>query len=414
MAAPSSVTSPVIPRRAAFTFLGLAWLVGINLRAVLLAVPPVLPQIRQDLGLSYTATGLLTSLPILLLGLAAVPGAFLVARASARSAVAVGLCLLAAGALLRALIPTATPLFAFTVLLSLGIAIAQPALPVLVRQWFPKQIGLATGIYSNGLILGEVLAASLTVPVLMLLGTNDWRVTFIFWGLPIIAVLVLWLAFAPRARWGATARGAARWQAGWNSWRGWRMGLLIGSGSLVYFAMNTWIPNYDKALGREASTGAALNILNGMQLPTSILITIFAGVLAGRRWPFIVSGVLCVTGIFGYLFAPVSTHLIWVGMLGAGSSAVFLLGLTLPPLLAPEREVAGYTGILLTLGYTSAFCGPLLGGSLWDLSGIPALAFVPVIVASFLQILLGTFLPQPAKEAVGDTLSGQGVMVEKG
>ncbi len=401
MAAPSPVAAPVIPRRAAFTFLGLAWLVAINLRTVLLAVPPVLPQIRQDLGLSYTATGLLTSLPILLLGLAAVPGAFLVARASARSTVAVGLCLLAAGALLRAFIPTAVPLFAFTVLLSLGIAIAQPALPVLVRQWFPNHIGLATGIYSNGLIIGEVLAAVLTVPVLMLLGTNDWRVTFIFWGVPIIAVLILWLAFAPRARWGATARGVVRWKAGWNTWRGWRMGLLIGSGSLVYFAMNTWIPNYDKALGREASTGAALNVLNAMQLPTSILITVFAAFLAGRRWPFLVSGVLCVTGIFGYLFAPVSTALIWIGMIGAGSSAVFLLGLALPPLLAPEHEVAGYTGILLTLGYTSAFCGPLIGGSLWDLSGIPALAFVPVIVASFLQILLGTFLPQPAKEADG-------------
>src|SRR5579859_7037102 len=108
----------------------------------------------------------------------------------------------------------------------------------------------------------------------MLLGTNDWRVTFIFWGLPIIAVLVLWLAFAPRARWGATARGAARWQAGWNTWRGWRLGLLLGSGSLVYFAMNTWIPNYDKTIGRGAEYPLALSILNDMQLPASIMVVV--------------------------------------------------------------------------------------------------------------------------------------------
>jgi CP family cyanate transporter-like MFS transporter len=399
LSAPSSVTAPAIPRRAAYTFLALAWLTAVNLRSVLLAVPPVLPQIRQDLGLSYTATGLLTSLPTLMMGLAAVPGAFLVARASPRTAVAVGLSLLAAGTLLRALIPAAVPLFAFTILLSLGIAVTQPALPVLVRQWFPRHIGLASGIFSNGFIIGEILAASFTVSVLMLLNTNDWRVTFIFWGVPVVATLALWLIFAPRARWGSTARGMASWRAGWNTWRGWRMGLLLGTGSLVYFSMNTWIPEYDKALGRASAIPAALSILNGMQLPTSILITIFGPRLAGRRWPFICCGILCTVGIFGWLFAPTNTDLLWVGMLGAGSSGIFLLGLALPPMLAPEREVAGYTGLLLTLGYTSAFCGPLIGGSLWDMSGIAALAFIPVIFASVMQIVLGTVLPRPVREA---------------
>jgi CP family cyanate transporter-like MFS transporter len=397
--ASTSVSTPTTSRRPAYIFLALAWLVTINLRSVLLAVPPVLPQIRQDLGLSYTTTALLTSLPTLMMGLAAVPGAFLVARASPRAAVAVGLALLAAGTLLRVTASSALPLFAFTILLSLGIAVTQPAMPVLVRQWFPRQIGLATGIYSNGFIIGEVIAASLTTSVLLWFRTNDWRVTFLFWGVPVVATLALWLLFAPRTQAAIATSGLARWQAGWNTWRGWRMGLLLGSGSLVYFAMNTWIPEYDKALGRADAYPDALKVLNAMQLPTSILVTIFARSLAGRRWPFILSGVLCTAGIFGWLFAPASTALLWVGLLGAGSSGVFLLGLALPPLLATAREVAGYTGLLLTLGYTSAFFGPLIGGGLWDASGIPALAFLPVILASLMQIVLGAFLPRPVKEA---------------
>ena len=396
MAAPASTAAPVIPRRAAFTFLALAWLSAINLRTVLLAIPPVLPNIRQDLGLSYTASTSLTSLPTLLMGLAAVPGAFLIARVSARTTVAVGLGLLAAGALLRALVPAALPLFALTALLSLGIAVAQTALPVLVRQWFPNQVGIATGVYSNGLIIGEVLAAAFTLAVLNLLGTRDWRVTFLFWGIPIVLMLALWLLFAPRARWGVTAQGVARWQAGWKSWRGWRIGLLLGSGSLVYFAMNAGIPIYDKALGRDTLTQPALSVLNAMQLPASILITVFARSLAGRRWPFVLAGVFCVTGILGWLFAP-DIALLWAGLLGSGSSSVFLLGLALPGLLAPEHEVAGYTGLVLTLGYTSAFFGSLIGGGLWDISGVPALVFLPVIVASCMQIVLGAFLPGAAE-----------------
>jgi CP family cyanate transporter-like MFS transporter len=399
LTAPSSTASSApSSRRTAISFLALAWLVGINLRAVLLAVPPVLPLIRQDLGLSYTATGLLTSLPILLLGLAAVPGAFLVARTSARAAVAVGLTLLAAGALLRALLPAAFPIFAFTMLLSIGIAMCQPAFSVLVRQLFPKHIGLATGIYSNGLIVGEIVAASLTLPALKLLGADNWRGTFVLWGIPIVVTLALWLLFAPRTRAAGTVP-RARWQAGWKTWRGWQLGLLLGTGSLVYFSTNTWIPNYDKALNRpEAASSAELFVLNVMQLPVSILATVFAGKVLGKRWPMVLSGMACVLGAFGWLFLPAAS-LLWVGLLGAGSSTVFLLSLGLPAFLAPERDVAGYTGLMLTLGYTNAFFGPLIGGGLWDISGNPGFAFIPILVASFGQMVFGLLLPRQGEHS---------------
>lgn len=396
MAAPPSPTTAPTSRRTALAFLTLAWLVGVNLRAVLLAVPPVLPLIRQDLGLSYTATGLLTSLPILLLGLAAVPGAFLIARTSARAAVVIGLTLLAAGTLLRAVIPAALPIFAFTILLSIGIAICQPAFSVLVRQLFPKHIGLATGIYSNGLIVGEIVAASLTLPALKLLGADNWRGTFVLWGLPIVLTLALWLLFAPRTHAAGTV-AKARWQAGWKTWRGWQLGLLLGTGSLVYFSTNTWIPNYDKALGRpETNSSAELFVLNLMQLPVSILVTVFAGAVLGKRWPMVLSGLACVVGTLGWLFLPAAS-LLWVGLLGAGSSTVFLLSLGLPAFLAPARDVAGYTALMLTLGYTNAFFGPLIGGGLWDISGNPGFAFIPILVASVGQMVFGMLLPQRGK-----------------
>jgi CP family cyanate transporter-like MFS transporter len=382
-----------IDRRRALLILALSWLVAVNLRTVLLAVPPVLPLIHHDLRLSYTEVGLLTSLPTLLMGLAAVPGAFLIARTSTRAAITAGLAVLAAGALLRAVAPGALLLFLFTIVLSFGIAIAQPALPVLVKQWFPRQAGQATAIYSNGLIIGEILAASLTGPLLLgAFGADAWRTTFVVWALPIVALLVVWMLLAPEA---PRAPGVVRtrWQAGWRTGRGWRLGFLLGSGSLAYFAMNAWIPDYYKALGR-ADTAAALTVLNIMQLPVSLLLTLVARWLAGRRWPFVLAGLACLIGMGGWFWAPASTDLLWVALLGAGSSVVFLLGLALPPLLSTDREVAGLTGVMLTLGYTTAFLGPLIGGALWDASGVPALAFVPVVAASVAQVVLGATLPQ--------------------
>jgi len=41
----------------------------------------------------------------------------------------------------------------------LGIAIMQPALPPLVRMWAPTRIGFATALYTNGLLIGEVIPA---------------------------------------------------------------------------------------------------------------------------------------------------------------------------------------------------------------------------------------------------------------
>ncbi|MGH7747192.1 MAG: hypothetical protein ACREQ5_20910, partial [Candidatus Dormibacteria bacterium] len=68
----------------------IAWWVGVNLRAVLLAVPPVLDRVQTDLGLDYTAAGLLTAIPILVLGAAALPGAALVRRVGGHRTVALG------------------------------------------------------------------------------------------------------------------------------------------------------------------------------------------------------------------------------------------------------------------------------------------------------------------------------------
>src|SRR6476469_1789230 len=62
--------------------------VGVNLRSVILAVPPVLPLIQRDLRLSYTATGLLTSLPLLLMCAFALPAGLLAGRFGGRRIVA--------------------------------------------------------------------------------------------------------------------------------------------------------------------------------------------------------------------------------------------------------------------------------------------------------------------------------------
>ena len=379
--------------------------VGINLRSVILAVPPVLPLIKNDLDLSYTATGLLTSMPILIMGATAWSSGLLVERIGGRNAVTWGLLLLAGGSLLRALLPGALPLFFFTVLLSLGIALTQTTIPVLVRRWFPTHIGLATALFTDGLIIGETLGAGATVPVMLgFLGKDAWTATFIFWGVPVIVLLVLWLWLAPPAppqpfispssRETATGSGeVSSASPKGTSVSTLHLGFLLGSGSLIYFAMNSWIASYNSAIHHANLTPLALTILNAAQIPSSLLITFFAQRITGRRWPFILAGCVCIIAMTGWIFTPASLEYLWAALLGASSALVFTLALALPALLAAPGKIARLTGATLSIGYSTAFIGPFIGGGLWDLFNLPALAFLPVFLASILLIFLGTFLP---------------------
>jgi len=367
----------------------LFWLVGINLRTVILGVPPTLPTLHQALSLSYSAAGLLTSVPVLLMAAGAIPGAYLVSRVGARRAVAVGLALVALGAALRGALPSATMLFAFTVVLALGIAVAQPAMPSLAQAWFPTRIGRAIAIYSNGLLVGEVIAASITLP--LLLAPFGWQVALAVWAVPTAIVLALWLTVTPASK-GAVATAAA-WIPDWRSGRMLRVGLLMGGASLVYFGMNSWIPDTLDARHAHALIPLTLGALNAMQLPVSFWLTLRGDTMLGRRWPYVVAGVGSVIAVTGYALAPAGTAPFWAGMAGATSSLAFILNLGLPPLFTPS-EVARTSGFMFTVGYGAAFFGPALGGFAWDWSGQFRFALLPMLVGALAMLAFGASLPR--------------------
>lgn len=394
-------------------------LVGVNLRSVIMAVPPVLPLIQRDLRLSYTATGLLTSLPLLIMGAFALPAGLLAGRLGGRRVVAIGLTLLALGAALRSVWPQAVPVYMFTVLLSMGITLAQTSVPVLARQWFPTRIGLVAALFTDGLILGETLGAALTLPLMQRFLTPDnWAGVLLLWAPPTVLVLVLWFFFAPPAAATLPARASdaplaptsaksARSDAPdaappLRRVNALHLGILLGSGSLVYFGMNAWIPPYNQAIGAAAATPLALGVLNAIQLPVGLAMIPFAQGMAGRRWPFLAAGSVCLVAIVGWVASPVAWQPIWAACLGGGSSFVFVLAIGLPALLADRASVARLTGATLTLSYGVAFLGPLLGGAFWDIAHRAQWAFAPVGIAGLLLITLGAMLPSRANFGLVD------------
>ena len=365
----------------------LLWLVGNALRLPILAVPPVIPALRSEFNLSGTDVGILTGLPVILFAAAALVGSRLVARLGAVAAVVAGLLLTALGSALRGVTSDVVTLFAATAVMGVGVAVTQPAMPALVGRWLPRHIGLGTGVYTNGLLVGEILPVAL-FPVLFPLLGESWRATFVLWAVPIVAIALLVMATAPRET-GASVGVSSRWWPAWPARDIGRLGLIFASSSAIYFGSNAFLPGYLSEAGRSDLISPALTALNLGQLPASLLLIGFARQLEGRAWPFVLLGLLALASIVGIAATASMATVASAAVLGFAAGAAFALGLTLPPLLSTPREVAGVSGAMFTISYTSAVVVSVLSGLAWDFTGAARFAFLPIALAALPSILLG-------------------------
>ena len=367
--------------------LGLMWLAGSDLRLTLLAVPPVLPLIHADLQLDEKGVAALSGLPVLLLGIAAVPGSLLISRIGPRRALILGLCVVGVSSALRGLGPSAPVLFAMTFCMGAGISFSQPTLPTLVRQWFPHMVTRATGFWSNGLLVGELLSAALTLPVVLPL-VGSWEADFVVWSVPVLITALL-LAMAtphvPRQAGVARPPGVPDWRSG----RMWRLGLFQSSASMVYFGANTFIPDYLHATGQAALVGPALASLNGLQVPASVVIGLVPlGILARPMTSYAV-GAAILASLVVVLTSPGLPLVLAAGVFGFCAAYILVMSFALPALLAEPAEVARLSAGTFAISYSTAFVVTLVAGAVWDATRVEASAFLPALAGSALAALLG-------------------------
>lgn len=375
------------PRARYVTALALLWLAGCALRLTILAVPPVIPLIHDDLDLNATQIGILTGLPSMLFALAAVPGSLLIARLGVTTAMVAGLALNALGGALRGALPDVSWLYAMTIVMGGGVAIMQVTMPTAVRAWAPHRISFGTAVYTNGLLIGELLPVALTLPLVLPL-VGDWQWGFAFWSAPVVAIVLLVMALAPRRAAAAGTAAQRRWWPDWRSGLIWRLGIMLGTVNAVYFTTNAFLPDYLASHGENAWISAALTGLNGGQLPASVGLLLFASRLELTVWPFLVCGLLDIAGAAAIVFGTGIIVVAAATVIGFASASILVLALALPPLLAPPEDVHRVTAAMFTISYSCAVVTPILSGLAWDLSGVASLAFVPIAGAGLLLAVL--------------------------
>ena len=376
-----------------FKLLLLLWLGGITLRVTILAVPPVIPLIHDDLHPSETQIGLLMGLPLAMFAIAALPGSLLVARYGAWRTLIIGMVITALAGSARGGAFSILALYAATMVMGIGIAIMQPALPTLVREWVPQRTVLGSAMASNGMLVGATLASIFTIPTVLPLVGGSWRLDLVVWSAPVLLIALVFM-LGPKGNTPAPADATIGhlWWPDWKKPLTWVLGLTFGSNNSIYFATNAFLPDYLTSQGHADLIAHGLGWLNGAQFLATFILMLAAERLAGRTWPYLVFGLMTLAALVGIILTTGAWVVAFSAVVGFATAMTFAVVLALPPQLSAPGDTHRTAAGMFTISYTLAVIIPTLSGALWDLTGIPWMAFVPLAVCAVVLTILGAVL----------------------
>lgn len=347
-----------------------AGIVGIafTLRLIFASLSVRLPEIIAHTGLSAFGASLLTTLPVLCLGLCAPLSPRLAARWGSERTLFAALLLIALGTGLRALGPI-WALFAFSLIAGAAIAIANVMLPSLVKREFEDRTSLLTGLYVMAISGGAALAAAATIPIERALH-GGWQFGMAMWAAPVLVVILLWVPQLRRKRDDASPR-ILPVEGLWRDRLAWQVAIFMGLQSSLAFSAMSWLAPLLRQRGLDPVTaGLVLSVLIVVQLATCLTIPAVA-VRARDQRPLaavLVAG--GVAGMLGLLLAPLATVWMWAVVQGLAQGGLFSLALTLVVLRARDGHIAAHlSSMAQSVGYVPAALAPLLIGLLQAWTG---------------------------------------------
>ena len=384
-------------------------LVSVNMRAAVSAVSPLLTDISGHYGLSSTAGGLLTTLPVLLMGVTATFVPVLVRRLGPERVVLGALLLLAAGVGIR-VVSGVGPLFAGSIVVGAAIAMLNVTMPGLVKRDFPDRAAMMTGVYSTAMIVGATFAAALSVPMEHAFG--GWQGSLASWSVLALVAAGVWLPQVAGVGAGhgrplpttSAAGGTGRPPGLWRHPLAWQLAVFMGIMSLLAYTLIAWMPTVLADHGMSRGTaGLIFAFCNLVQVAGAFLVPLAAGRMTSQRLLVVLMAGCYALGIAGLMIAPTAGAWLWAALLGIAMGGGFGLAMALVVLRAGGAQVASQlSGMSQMVGYFIAACGPVGVGALHQLTGGWTLPLALLLVCCGVALAAGLGAARPVTlRAVG-------------
>ncbi|MGB1835900.1 MAG: CynX/NimT family MFS transporter [Marinobacter adhaerens] len=364
----------------------LLWLAGVYLRIPVLVAPPLAPFISNELALTQALTGALTTLPILMLAIGSMPGSLAIARIGPRNTLALAMVIMVIGSAGRGLMPDTLTLMIASAVMGIGVSMMQPSLPALLPRWLePHHLALGSAIYMNGMLMGEFIGAGITLPVLMPLLDNSWRATLVAWSLP--ALLVAAALFLPKRDRAKPVRKVA-WLPDWHNPLTLRIGLLLGLSGSLFFGLNAYMGNLLQHQSQFDKLPDALFWYNLAQVFASLIMLKMARYWVGRRGVIATLASISLLGAIGAVMLTGWWSIVSATLMSLVAGMLLILLVAIPPLVVSAAETGRLSAGTFLVGYTVAFCVPMLGGVVADWTGDARHALMLMITYGLLVLPL--------------------------
>lgn len=360
---------------------------AICLRAPITSVGSILYCIVEDLNLSSTIAGAITTVPLIVIAVLSPCISKISEKTGIIQALLLGMVTMLVGIMLRSF-GGIFGLLLGTALIGAGIAFGNVLIPAIIKSFFSDRIGTMTGVFTTTMSICSGLAAGISVPLAVELG---WRWTFCIWAataLLAIIISIIQIKSIPAVS-DSCARTEVKSQTQKPLYKiplAWWVAVMFGGQSCVFYIMVTWLPTIVTDRGISAmSAGVIATILQLAAIPANFATPMLAGYFKNQSRLAVSVASLGIIGLLGILFAKsmllfaISTGILALGLGGTFSLSLVIFGMR----TSDGIQAARLSGFAQSAGYVMAAIGPTLTGAIYDLSGNWVL---PITVAIVIMI----------------------------
>jgi CP family cyanate transporter-like MFS transporter len=377
-------------------WLGAIIVIGINLRPLLTSISPLMTTIRDATGLSFYGASLLTSLPVVAMGIGAFGAQALARSIGETRGVALGLLAVALACATRWVAASGGTLLLTAALAGVGVAAIQALLPAVMKQRFHTRVPLAMGVFSASIMGGGGLGARLSPWVSAAMGS--WHAGLAVWAMPALVALACWLGLNRTPSSGAAVPVSVTAQSIslWRKRRAWTLGLFFGIVNGGYTSLVAWLPAFYQQRGASVEdSGSLLAWMTVFQAASALLLPLAAAPFRDRR-PWLAIGLSAqLVGLLGLIFWPDVAPLVWVGIAGAGLGGTFSLTLVTAMDHSADHAITGkLVAFTQGVGFIVAAIAPVIAGVVRGWSGGFGAAWI-MLAGSVLAMIMVSLVFSP-------------------
>ncbi|HTO32243.1 MAG TPA: MFS transporter [Pararhizobium sp.] len=340
--------------------------VSLNLRPAIAAIGPLTGLILDTTGMGSTGIGLLTMLPVFLMGVGAMSVRLLRKALGEKFGIGCGAFILAAACVSRVWFDGGIGLLATAAGAGVGISIVQALAPSFIKRNFAENTGRAIGLFSTGIVSGAAIAAASAAGLADRFG---WAPALALWAVPALLALAIWSVASRAAASEAPASSLpVETPAFWRNPRSWSLLVFFGIGTGAFMLVMAWLPPFYVERGQSPQTaGYLLAGLTFVEALTALGLAAFIHHFPDRRGPLVTCLVLVLAGLACLLIEPLMLAVPAVLLLGAGIGILFPLSIIVAIDHVRNPTIAGdFTAFVQGGGYIIASLVPLMAGALRD------------------------------------------------